>query len=449
MIRTLKHSKSGFTLVELIVVIAILAILAGVAIPVYSGYIAKANEAADLQLLGALNTAFAASCLEMGLDPTQVVGVARLSGEAGGKRVESVTASGAGAVNLSSREAFNDVFLRYFGDNVNTPFKVYTSLGYDTANGVFVDGAKEYTFATVYGTVTITAAELSAYHASTFSEIGSGELLNNIDSLVNQAVLSLTRGNTSLEVETGYQAFLASIGMDYSSMTDQQKANALVLYVASKSDQIDVDAWTEAMSNGTTPEGIVTPGNINTPMVIDGAIQYAMMLAYARSSDNPTLTFVETTPGQETSLSVRADEIKPWLGDATLENYTEYQAQADAFLASKIEITNNGKRVTGVKITEPGTTTSTTENALEYFNNLDINSVPDVASAYAQFAGTDEFKSYAATQGASDLQGFKSALSAISNNISVFDQQEISDLLSNGYSSNTELSEMLLAILGG
>ena len=47
----------GFTLVELIVVIAILAILAGVAIPAYSGYIAKAEQAADLQTLSAVNTA--------------------------------------------------------------------------------------------------------------------------------------------------------------------------------------------------------------------------------------------------------------------------------------------------------------------------------------------------------------------------------------------------------
>lgn len=44
---TLSRRAEGFTLVELIVVIAILAILGGVAVPAYSGYVKKANMTAD------------------------------------------------------------------------------------------------------------------------------------------------------------------------------------------------------------------------------------------------------------------------------------------------------------------------------------------------------------------------------------------------------------------
>ena len=47
----------GFTLVELIVVITILGILAAVAIPAYSGYIAKAQDASVITELDAIATA--------------------------------------------------------------------------------------------------------------------------------------------------------------------------------------------------------------------------------------------------------------------------------------------------------------------------------------------------------------------------------------------------------
>ncbi|MBQ8621411.1 MAG: prepilin-type N-terminal cleavage/methylation domain-containing protein [Oscillospiraceae bacterium] len=67
--------NGGFTLVELIVVIAILAVLAGVAIPVYSGYIKKADEAADYTQLDSIKTAavFAAADQEKDFDIDEIV----------------------------------------------------------------------------------------------------------------------------------------------------------------------------------------------------------------------------------------------------------------------------------------------------------------------------------------------------------------------------------------
>ena len=70
-----KRSKMGFTLVELIVVIVVLAILAGVALPLYSGYVRKANEASDLQLLSSekYQRSFAAALLSAYLQYTAPV----------------------------------------------------------------------------------------------------------------------------------------------------------------------------------------------------------------------------------------------------------------------------------------------------------------------------------------------------------------------------------------
>lgn len=79
--------NGGFTLVELIVVIAILAILAGVAVPAYSGYIAKAEQAADVQILSTVNTA------------AQGVAVAK------GAVVTAITVADGGAVTVTTDPA--------------------------------------------------------------------------------------------------------------------------------------------------------------------------------------------------------------------------------------------------------------------------------------------------------------------------------------------------------
>ena len=54
-----RNNKKGFTIVELVIVIAVIAILAGVLIPTFAGIIKKANLSADQQAVRQMNTALA------------------------------------------------------------------------------------------------------------------------------------------------------------------------------------------------------------------------------------------------------------------------------------------------------------------------------------------------------------------------------------------------------
>lgn len=104
--------NGGFTLVELIVVIAILAILAGVAIPVYSGYIKNANKAADVVTLDAVKTAAVASQATVG-------GVGAIQVTANGVNINGTATVNDGVASYAAGTTGKDItedenFLLYF-----------------------------------------------------------------------------------------------------------------------------------------------------------------------------------------------------------------------------------------------------------------------------------------------------------------------------------------------
>lgn len=133
--------KAGFTLVELIVVIAILGILTAVAVPMYTGYITKANEAGDTQLLSAANTAFAAACVENNVSNTNITNAElTLNGKkiSGLKVTAGTAADGKTALTDDQKKDIASSFAVFFSGNTGTELKYYTGFNFNATSHNFV-----------------------------------------------------------------------------------------------------------------------------------------------------------------------------------------------------------------------------------------------------------------------------------------------------------------------
>jgi len=182
-----RRSDGGFTLVELIVVIAILAILAGVAVPSYNGYIKKARESKDQLLIAAVNEAFAGGCMEAKVELDTVTDAKVSVSEQLVFGMSSVTTDA--EVSASVLDQISATFNLLFEGNFDTPFVTENvkSLDWDPEEHSFVMDHENSVASRIMlsnGKSVIVAPEvMENIQASAYADMGYAEVAAAINDL--------------------------------------------------------------------------------------------------------------------------------------------------------------------------------------------------------------------------------------------------------------------------
>ncbi len=409
-----KRNQSGFTLVELVVVIAVLAILAGVGAVAYSGYIEKANEAADQELIGAVNTAFAAACAETGVEGHPTEAVASLKQ----KKVNQVTADDV--------SGFNDAFFMYFEGNEDKEFQVVEGLIYNKDGGFFYaslnggntillgkgnslinegknpDGSTKWTWKKGEQEIEFTSKEedIQKFIESSFGKnVGIDNLMQEVDKLA-VAMSNVTKDSTPDDYLTKeLQEKLAAVYTDTNSEEYKKAAaNALVVQAAMHSDTWTSEDIVQFMRTGnfygSMPENQEGDGQYAYLASLT-ALQYAMVTAYAKSD-----------VGSSTNIKIQGDGF-------------DYNGPIGEFYEKNVsDIINNGA--------------------------MPSQAYGGISKLFEAMVKTGEYQTYLDAEGQKDIDGYLGAMEFIRDNQDAIIDNRVMD---NGF-GDSELTDMLNALFG-
>lgn len=326
------RGSAGFTLVELIVVIAIIGILAGIGTVGYGGYIKRTNEGLDETLYR--NILYAG---EIGKYENPGV-TGRVIVTKTDAHVEAVGTSGdASVVEKWMKNAFGDGWEhtvkyrtdKYANGTYGTIALPAQSVELDDTQKANLEKLMQSNLSGKEKELADTANNLSGLFADWFGAKEGEEAVDQI------AAKLKTFGGTDEDI-ADFKTFLTNqLGGDLSKASATQLSNATVLYVASKAKDMDANKlYSDLLDiNPSNPlEAITGVAKNNGGILPTAAVMYGTMLGYVNSglaSDEfkkameiPPMGITSDKPGKDgkTHLSVMSLATKMFND----KNFREY-----------------------------------------------------------------------------------------------------------------------------
>lgn len=416
-----RHHDAGFTLVELIVVIAILAILAGVAVPMYSGYIKKAEKAGDLQLLGAVNTAFGAAAIENNLAPNELVGttIPLSAGKLGNMTLMVNDAAADTALQAEMQKDFEAYFA-----NEEAVFKTaqtgkltYTkneekgTLGFELPES----GAKSVT-TILSGIKNQVTSQIAAVNNSIFGELGAETMMNKVDDVTNMAAGFAGDNESMRTLLTNNKDSLAKL-MGYTGADD----TAFQTYYKALVDQKYKEMYPD---DDPRRPNATNRGNAENTILSNFAVMAAAKSTAGKTAADlmPTLQAGITTSDIKNMLS-KGDGAQEALTNSAMmyAMYTAYANGLDDSDPNKATALANAGSVSSV-----ATAISTDTGFQDYLNGT---------GAWAPAEGQQ-------SQATKDLEGYLGAMEIINKSATTDNKSTVENLIMNGYASDDMLTAL-------